>query len=336
MARKAGVSRSTVSRVINNEAYVSEKIRQRVLTVIEQEGFSPNPAARMLASARTQIIAVVLPYPMQAVFQSDEPYYIPRILQGISQTLQQHDYAMLLWLANPSEDTEGFYQRVLRNRLMDGLVIVASVSGEELLLATLRRSNTPFVLIGRPLLPSDSSSFVSIDNVAAAQEAVQHLINLGRRRIGTITGNAENADGQDRLAAYRATLQANGIPYDPELVVEGQFTREAGYKGMKQLLAHRIDALFAASDIIAKGAMQIITEAGLRVPDDIAIVGFDDLPHAEETSPPLTTVRQPVFQKGSLAASLLIDLIEGKTDAPSQILLPTQLVIRQSCGAMQG
>jgi LacI family transcriptional regulator len=333
IARKAGVSRSTVSRVINGENYVSPKTREKVLAVIEQEGFSPNPAARMLVTQRTQVIGVVITHPLQELFSSDDPYYFPMIIQGIAETTQQRDYAMLLWLANYGEDNERFHQRVLKNRLMDGVIVVASVKGGESLLENLRENQTPFVLIGRPWQPESNINYVNADNVMAARQVVLHLLNLGRRRVGTITGDLENVDGQDRLLGYESALKATGIPHDPNLVAEGRFSRDGGYMAMQQLLKQDVDGVFTASDITAMGAMQAIKEAGLRIPEDIAVVSIDDLPTAQLTDPPLTTVRQPIFQKGAYAASLIIDLVEGVVESPVQTLLPTQLVIRQSCGA---
>jgi DNA-binding LacI/PurR family transcriptional regulator len=188
-------------------------------------------------------------------------------------------------------------------------------------------------MIGRPLHLEEYTSFVAVDNVQAARQIVHHLISLNRRRIATITGSMENIDGQDRLLGSKIALESAGIPFDPNLVIEGRFNREAGYMCMKQLLSKDVDAVFAASDIVAVGAMQAIHDAGLIVPDDIAVVGFDDLPTALQTKPQLTTVRQPVSQKGAQATSLLLDFVEGIIEGPVQKLLPTQLVIRQSCGA---
>lgn len=183
----------------------------------------------------------------------------------------------------------------------------------------------------RPLKQEGQISYVSVDNVTAGEQAVQHLIRAGRKRIGAIAGNADNADSRDRLAGYRRALKAAGIPLDHRLIVDGQFTRVWGYAGMKRLLEQRVDGAFAFSDMIALGALDAIREAGLRVPDDIAVIGFDDLPAAAHALPPLTTIRQPVAQKGARAASLLINRIENGAGDPVQVLLPTQLVIRESC-----
>jgi LacI family transcriptional regulator len=193
----------------------------------------------------------------------------------------------------------------------------------------------PFVIISQPLKSYDGISYVGIDNVAAAQEAVNHLARLGRKRIGTITGKLHNREGQDRLRGYEQGIKLAGLPYTDNLVAEGYFSRQSGYAGMIKLLEQGVDALFAASDVMAVGALEAIQEAGRRVPEDIAVVGFDDLPLATQVRPALTTVRQPIAKKASIATSTLIGLIEGRMQAPVQVLLPTQLVIRDSCGAKQ-
>ncbi len=336
IARQAGVSRSTVSRVINGERYVSDLTRQKVMRVIEAEQFTPNPAARALVTQRTSVIGVVIPHPLQDVFSADDPHYFSTIIQGISDKTQQRDYATLLWLGNSNEEATRFYRRVLQYRMMDGLVIIASVDGEEMLVENLLASHIPFVMLGRPLRTPEAINYVSIDNVSAAQQAVQHLFSQGKTRIATITGDIENADAQDRLQGYRQAHQLLGIPLDETLIVKGRFNRAWGYRSMKQLLKQGVDAVFAANDSIAVGALRAIQEAGLRIPEDIAVVGFDDLPLAATTTPALTTVRQPIYAKAARATELLLDLLEGRAQSPAQILLPTQLVIRHSCGIGTG
>jgi LacI family transcriptional regulator len=329
IAKRAGVSRSTVSRVINNEPYVSDKTRQRVMAVIEQEGFSPNPAARMLVTQRSQVIGIVIPNSLDVLF--DDPYYFPTLLRGITSITARRDYGSLLWLAQSQESPEKFHQRILSNRLMDGLIL-ASATADNPLIDSLVEAKMPFVLVERPTRYQDRISYVTVNNVEAARIAVEHLLSVGRRRIATVAGNLAITDGQDRLEGYRIALEIAGISYNPNLVAEGRFNYQAGYLAMKQLLQQNgaIDAVFVASDRSAMGALKALNEAGVRVPDDIAMVGFDDQLDAVEAG--LTTMRQPVFDKGARATEILIDLIEGKVDGPRQVLLPTQLVIRKSSG----
>lgn len=329
IAAKAGVSRSTVSRVINNAPNVNEVTRQLVLEVIAAEGFAPNPAARALVTRRTQAMGVVIPLAPLTFFE--DTFYFPTLLQGISRTTSSRDYAMMLWLIQSEEDEQTFFRRVVSNRLMDG-VVIASASQDEPLIDHFLDSHTPFVMVERPKRHVDRISFVTIDNVAAAVEVVSHLIALGRRRIGHITGNLHIADGRDRVRGYRQALSAAGIEVDEALIVEGNFSHRSGYEGTKALLKRGIDAVFAASDITARGVLQALNEAQVCVPDEVALVGFDDLPTAVQMTPRLTTVQQPIEERGARAASILLDLIEQENQPPRHEVLPTRLVIRESCG----
>jgi LacI family transcriptional regulator len=328
IARLAGVSRSTVSRVINDDRNVSDTTREKVLKVIQEHNFRPNLAARTLVTQRTQVIGILIPH-STAVFT---PYYFPVLLRGIGDTAHDRDYAtLLLWGAGDRE--ERFSRRLLQqNRLMDGLII-ASATVDDPHIPLMLDLKVPFVLVERANHFSDQINFVTVDNEKAAQMAVAHLIKLGRRRIGHITGDLRISDGIDRLAGYRRALEEHDLPYDPSLVVEGVFTRRSGYTGMKDLLMRRVDAVFASSDDMAAGALQALQESGIRVPDDVALVGFDNLPTAMDVKPELTTVHQPIEEKGARATTLLLDLIEGRVESPQHILLPTHLVVRQSCGA---
>jgi LacI family transcriptional regulator len=332
IAAKAGVSRSTVSRIINNTPGVSERTRQRVLEVIAQEGFAPNPAARALVTRRTQAIGVVIPLAPLTFFE--DTFYFPTLLQGISRTTSERDHAMMLWLLQNEEEHQTFYRRIVTNRLMDG-VIIASATRNEPLIEHFLESGIPFVMVERPSHHVDQISFVSIDNETSACNAVTHLITLGRRRIGHITGNLGIADGVDRVRGYERALATAGLPVDQALIVEGNFSHSAGYLGAKQLVEQHVDAIFAANDITARGVLQALHETHIRVPDDIALIGFDDLPTASQLSPRLTTVRHPVQEKGQMAASILLDLIEDPGSGPRQVTLPTQLIVRESCVAVE-
>jgi LacI family transcriptional regulator len=193
-------------------------------------------------------------------------------------------------------------------------------------------SDVPFVLVGRH--PAQvQASYVDTDNLSGARDVVQHLLRSGRKRIATITGLQSQIAGADRLAGYTAALRARGIIPDPTLIVNGDFSEAGGYRAMQQLLPQQPDAVFAASDTMALGALRAIHDAGLRVPEDIAVAGFDDLPLAEHTEPPLTTIRQPIYRMGTMAAETLIEQIEHPQDAPHRVVLPTELVIRTSCGS---
>lgn len=328
IAQKAGVSRSTVSRVLNNHRYVSEETRAKVLAVIEAENYNPNPSARALVTQRTYIVGVVIPHPFDVLF--GDIFYHPLLLQGVSDTVQNNDYAMLLWLGQTDKDEEQLYKRILQNRLMDGLIIASAIVSPTLI----SKLELPFVMMERPVGVEDHHiNYVNVDNIQAAQSIVEHLILAGRRRIGIITSRLETIpDALDRLEGYKRALRGARLPFDPDLVVEGRFDRPTGYMAMQVLLQYEdIDAVFAANDAMALGALDALAEAGKRVPDEVAVVGFDDIPPAATAG--LTTVRQSFQQRGVKAASLLLDIIEGRVSGPRQILLPTQLVIRKTCGS---
>lgn len=325
IARKAGVSRSTVSRVLNNERYVSAEVRERVQRVIDAEGFRPNAAARTLVTRRSNIIGTAISQTAN-VFFGDNSYY-PMLLQGIAEACNQRDFAMMLWLAESNEQREPFSRRVIRDRHADG-IIITSVSEDDPLFAYLVTHNRRFVMVETPPRLAEQVSYVTVDNIAAAMEAVDHLLAIGRRRIAHITGAIGIQDAKDRLEGYKRGLTRAGIPVNPDLIQYGQFHRNDGYQCMKRLLPFGPDAVFAAGDTIAIGAIDAIREAGLRVPEDIAVVGFDDLDVAAQNQ--ITTISHSVQAVGSTAASLLIDQILGRLEHPHHIILPTRLIVRRS------
>jgi LacI family transcriptional regulator len=330
IAKKAGVSRSTVSRVINNDPNVNAKTRERVWTVIRREDFHPNPSARALVTRRTEIIGVVIPTG-ENIFFTDNNYF-PQLLAGMNLITRQSDYAMLLWLGELTENDDKLMRRITNNRMVDGVIVASMTVDHPLFQRLISIRNYQLVMIDRPLVNADQISYVTVDNFAAAKQMVEYLIRLGRRRIAHITGNLGIADAQDRLAGYKAALAEAGLPVDPDLIYEGHFSRQDGYAGTMRLLPHQPDAIFAAGDTIAVGVLQATREVGLDVPKHLSVVGFDDIDVAQQSFPTLTTMHQPVQKKGETAARLLIDLIEGRVPSPQHILLPTELVIRQSCG----
>lgn len=327
VARRAGVSRSTVSRVINDDPHVSAKARERVMSVIKQENFQPNLAARALVTRRSQILGVCIPQTTN-VFFGDNSYY-PMILQGVAEALIRQDYAMMLWLAESHEHREAFFRRVIRNRQADGLIIT-SITESDPLFEYLVQHNRLFVMVETPPRWAERVSYITVDNIASAQLAVNHLIQIGRRRVATITGQMDIRDGQDRLLGYQLALEQAGLPLDQHLIYHGMFSFDAGYTGATHLLQHKPDAIFCGGDTVAIGAIRALKEAGLRIPDDVAIVGFDDLDVAQHSNPPLTTIRHSVQYVGSTAANLLIDLIEKRLEHPQHIIVPTELIVRAS------
>jgi LacI family transcriptional regulator len=325
IAKLAGVSRSTVSRVINHHPNVKAEVRQRVMKVVAETGYHPNPAARSLASQRSGIIGLVIPRAVQSLFT--DPYY-PRLMQGIAQACNANDYTLSLFLFHTEDEEHKLYPRVLRTGMMDGLLVSASQIDDPLI-PELIDNNVPFVMIGRPDdLPA--VSFVNVDNAVGVYTATSHLARAGYKRIATITGPLNTTVGLDRRQGYLDALNDRSHSIDDRLIVEGDFTESGGYAAMQRLIPHRPDAVFIASDTMAFGALRALREAGLCVPRDIAIVGFDDLPTSSLADPPLTTIRQPIRRLGAQAVETLIDILTNGPEPPRRITLSTELIIRAS------
>ena len=328
IARLSGVSRSTVSRVINRQPNVSNNVRLRVEAVIQETGYQPNLAAQTLVSKRSWMIGLVLPRSVSSFFT--DPYF-PRLLQGIAQGCNQHNYTLGLFLVGNKEDEEKIMPRVSRKGMLDGILIQSGQVGDQLI-DRMVNLDLPVVVVGSPL-HADEISFIDVDNVNGAYNAVSHLIRLGYQRIATITGLPGGAASADRLEGYEKALTERGRNPDQSLIVEGDFTEVGGYYAMQRLLPAKPDAVFAASDLMAIGAMRAAREAGLRIPEDVAFVGYDDVSVARYASPQLTTIRQPIAQFGVNAVGILIDLIENGIQPVRRIIMNTELVIRESCGA---
>ena len=332
IARLAGVSRSTVSRVINDDPNVRAATRARVWQIIRANDFSPNPAARALAGRRSRVIGLVIPQALNAIFV--DPYF-PTLIQGSAAACDDRGYYLMLSLAlRQADDT---FRWLIQARHMDGLII-ASALAEDTFVTRLQDEHFPLVLIGRRHELANIST-IDADNVRGASMAAQHLAQLGYRRIATITGPLTMVAAIDRREGFLCGLHALGIEVPAEYIQGGDWSEASGTQAMERLL--RVtpppEAVFVASDSMALGALKAIRAAGLDVPADVALVGFDDIPLAATTEPPLTTVHQPIEQLGYLAAATLIDRLQtapaNKDGAGAQrIVLPTELVVRASCG----
>ena len=333
VARLAGVSRSTVSRVINDHPNVRPGTRERVRQAIRNLGYQPHAIARSLATNRTGIIGMVIPETVTTLFA--DPFF-PLLLRGATEACNVRHYRLMLSLFATSADQQEMYHHFLHNSYLDG-VLVASASLKNPVIPSLLRDGIPFISVGRH--PDDRVHYVDVDNVGGARMAVEYLIRLGHRRIATITGPLDTMPGQDRLEGYRQTLEAHRVPVREELIVEGDFTENSGQTGMQRLLSASPSAVFAASDTMAIGALKTLREAGQQVPQDVALVGFDDVPIASLVEPALTTVRQPIDRLGWMATEVLLSLIEdsleSEDEAPThRIILPTELVVRASCSSI--
>jgi LacI family transcriptional regulator len=328
IARMSGVSRSTVSRVINDDPNVKEATRQKVWELIHNINFQPNLAARGLAAGRTQVLGLVIPMAVASVFA--DPYF-PLLIQGISSACNARGYSMMLWLAEPEYERR-LARQILYSALIDGVIIASAVMDDPIVTALTESKKVPFIMVGRH--PTDSAvSYVDVDNRIGAKQAVEHLFNLGHRRVATITGPQTMVAGIDRFQGYLDALAHFKVAVDPDLISQGDFSEKAGYHAMEKLLPYHPQAVFAASDMMAIGAIRAIQDAGLEIPADIAVVGFDDIPDAARLHPALTTIRQPTSRSGVWAAELLIDMIENPNPALRHMILTTELVVRASCGA---
>lgn len=331
VAELAGVSRSTVSRVVNSQAGVRADVRRHVQQVIEETGYRPNLAARALASNRSGIISLVVPHAFSTLFS--DPFF-PNLIQGIALECNQHDLSLSLFLFHSEDEEERLTNRIANTSIVDG-VIIASSHFDDPLIPHLIANNVPLVVISRQD-KYPQVNFVDVDNFNGGYAATTHLLRRNFLRVAHISGPQNMASSVDRLKGYKKALLDRRRPVQEEFIIEGDYTEASGYAAMQQLLRVNPEAVFTASDQMALGALRAIREAGLQVPQDIAIVGFDDLLPPNTAHPRLTTIRQPVVQIGREAVNVLIDVIKNGPTPPNRIILDTQLVIRESCGTKQG
>jgi LacI family transcriptional regulator len=326
LARLSGVSRATVSRVINGGS-VAPDTRQRVLDIIETTNYRPNLAARNLASGRSGVVGVVMHAPTPQTFT--DPYF-SELLTGIGDSLTSQAAGMMLWLGNRTK--EETLDNILGLGMLDGVIVTADTIDDPLV-DGLRASDLPVVLVGHRRADRDAS-YVDVDHEAASEAITTHLVNTGRTQIYHITGRPNSVSGRDRTIGFRRALRRAGLPVEGRVVV-GDYTDECGYGATKGLVENGrvFDALFCGNDNTARGAYKALAEAGLSIPDDVAVCGFDDLDFASELEPPLTTVRQGVGEIGHEAARTLLSLLENPDSGPRRVLLPTELVVRGSTAA---
>ncbi|MGW6720903.1 LacI family DNA-binding transcriptional regulator [Streptomyces sp. NPDC054995] len=328
VAARAGVGRGTASRVINGSPRVSDATREAVEAAVAELGYVPNRAARALAGNRTDAIALVVPEPETRFFA--EPYF-SAIVRGVGAALADTEMQLLLTLVGSDRERRRLAQYLTAHRV-DGVLLVA-VHADDPLPELLEQLGMPCVISGArhaaETLPS-----VDSDNFEGARAAVDHLISRGRSRIATITGRLEVYGAQRRLDGYRAAISAAGLAPDERLIAPADFTEEGGARAMRDLLARRpgLDAVFVASDVMAAGARQVLREADRRIPEDVALVGFDDSVVARHMHPALTSVRQPIEEMGRRMTQLLLDEIAGRApdDERPSVVLPTELVVRDS------
>ena len=325
VARASGVSRATVSRVVNGNPRVAADVRRTVEQAVKRLGYIPNPAARSLVTRRSDSVGLVIAEPAVRLFE--DPFF-PRLLRAVGAELGSRELQLVLLMPQSRSD-EHRIGRYLAAGHVDGALLV-SLHADDPMPGQLVERGVPVVVGGRP--PRDARvSYVDVDNVQGARSAVEHLAAAGRRTIGTIAGPPDMAAAQDRLAGYREALRLTGRDPDASLEVAADFTHEGAEAATRTLLAARpdVDALFVASDLMAVGALRALRAEARRVPEDVAVVGFDDS-IAPTLDPPLTSVRQPIEEMGREMVRLLLDQVSGPAPVPRRVILDTRLVTRRS------
>ncbi len=326
VARRAGVSVATAARVLGGYGYASPRTRERVLRAARQLDYTPNALARGMVKKRTHAVGVI-------VSDNANPFFAA-VVRGVEDVLRRHGYAVILCNSDENPEKEDLYLRVLREKQVDGLLLAPSGQAGPQLRRWLR-AGLPLVLVDRRLEGVRADAAV-VDNVEGARTAVSHLISLGHRRIGIISGPARVFTGRERLAGYLAALEAAGLRPDPALIREGDFKQDSGYRLAREFLEMKRPptALFVANNLMTVGAMLALKEAGVRIPQELAVVGFDDMDWAPILTPALTAVAQPAYALGTSAATLLMQRLEDPARPVQEVVLKTHLVVRESCGAV--
>jgi LacI family transcriptional regulator len=324
VAREAGVSVATVSRVLNDSGPVSDAARARILEIAGRLRYAPNEAARTLISSRTSALGVILP-DLHGEFFSE-------VIRGLDQAAKASGFHLLVSGShNDAAETDAAL-RAMRGRV-DGLVVMAT-DARTADVASGIPDGVPVVLLNCPPVDGRAHS-IEIDNYGGAYAMVRHLVGPARRRVAVITGTPNNRDAAERLRGYREAVRDLEVEQSAEWELGGNFTEASGYEAARRFLAlpHRPEALFASNDSMAIGALSALREAGVRVPEDVAVGGFDDIPMARYTSPPLTSVRVPMGELGARAVRRLVLAVGTEGNQPTRReTLPTSLIVRASCG----
>ncbi|GAB4546732.1 MAG: substrate-binding domain-containing protein [Anaerolineae bacterium] len=325
VAKRAGVAPTTVSRVINNSGYVSQPTRERVEAAVAELGYVPNTLARSLRFKKTNTLALVLP-------DITNPFWTT-VARGVEDAASDRGFNVILCNTDESEAEQEKYLTILLQKQIDGIVLAparSSAGPVELV----QRQGVPVVVLDRQV-PSSQVDVVRSDSEKGAYRLVCHLLALGHRRIAMLSGPQGVSTAEDRVAGYQRALVASGLEIDTELILYGEFTQASGYEMTRRVLGVRVrpTALFAANNFIAIGALRALREAGLRVPEDMTLVSFDDLPQPFVIDPFLTVAAQPAYQMGHQATELLLARLSGSAPSEYQhILLPTETIVRRSSG----
>jgi LacI family transcriptional regulator len=326
VAQAAGVSYATVSRVLNNDPHVKPDTRDRVIRSVTRLGYTVNQQARTLAGGRSHVVGLLVP--------DLGTGYIGEIIRGIDEELSAAQYDLMLYTTHRRKTKESVYVSSLTQGMADGLLLVLPRDPAEYLIS-LRQRHFPYVLIDHQGT-SEIESAVGATNWQGGYDATQYLIESGHRHIGFITGTMDLGCSRDRLEGYEAALRDGGLPIDPALIQEGDYWQPSGFAAARNLLAlpEPPTAIFASNDVMAFGVMEAVRDRGLRIPEDMSIVGFDNIPQAEHVSPQLTTIEQPLADMGREATRRLLALIKEPQLPLTRSELPTKLVVRASSRAL--
>lgn len=324
IANKAGVSTATVSKILNKkDDSISEKTRVKVLAIIKEYNYIPNTMARSLVTKQTRTIGLVIP-------DITNPFF-PELVRGAEDCASDFGYNIIFCNTDDKIEKEEKYINMLVEKMVDGIIFTQSANNSEEV-DHLSQIRTPMVLIDRDANIPNIKGKVLVDNFLGAFEAVNYLINNGYRKITFICGPLSTKTSLDRLNGYRKALEQNNITFDSSLVLEGEYKGSWGEKAINKLLDNKIpfDAVFCANDIIALSAMKSLKESGLNIPNDVGVLGYDDIYMAKLTEPSLSTVRQPNYKMGYEAVKLLVGIIENGAPENTLINLNTELIIRKS------
>lgn len=329
VAAELGVSTMTVSRAINNRPNVDEQTKKKIMEVVTRMGYTPNLVAKSLISSKTYTIGVVIPEISHSFF--------PEVVKGIEEVANSHNYQIFLTNTSDSFEKEKAVIEALRAKRVDGILISTSLTNNDYsFYKRLVESGLPMVFFDR-CISDVGISCIGVNDKSASRQITEHLINKGYKQIGYLSGPKQLSIGKDRFEGFMEAMLLHNLPVDENLIIENGFNEKGGYHAMNKLLelpvSQRPRAVVAVNDPVAFGAMDAIREAGLRIPEDIAIVGFTNDIRASLVNPPLTTVHQPAFEVGKKAASKIIKTIEYEDEPVENVELITKLVIRQSCGS---
>lgn len=320
IAELANVSNATVSKILNGkDKNISESTRQRVLEIVKSEGYIPNEIAKSLKMKRTKTIGIIMPDVMNLFFSE--------LARGVEDAAERKGYSVILCNSDNKESKEKRYIQMLQEKMVDGIILTASESSAS---KSLKRRNTPMVLLDREIAIDEKVGRITADNEKGAYNATNYLIQKGCKNIGIISADNKNKPSAQRLKGYENALVDNGLEVDKNKIFLQYYTIESGYIGTMTLLDRtEIDSIFCGNDLIAIGSIRALKEKNIKVPDEVKVIGFDDISISQYMDPPLTTIKQPIYEMGEEAVRMLVSIIEKK-DTEMAKVLKTKLIERGS------